>query len=94
MLEVTSTSAEAQLGVDFAQIYKNSDLYEWVEIQLLLIVVLTKYELVLSQNTNAECSLLIICLISSDMFLERAWEREFIKRLENFTYFKLADDEK
>ncbi|KAJ4721730.1 Pleiotropic drug resistance transporter [Melia azedarach] len=28
MLEVTSTSAEAQLGVDFAQIYKNSDLYE------------------------------------------------------------------
>ncbi|WKA02608.1 hypothetical protein VitviT2T_020777 [Vitis vinifera] len=28
MLEVTSTSAEAELGVDFAQIYKDSALYE------------------------------------------------------------------
>ncbi|XP_057493789.1 pleiotropic drug resistance protein 3-like [Actinidia eriantha] len=28
MLEVTSTSAEAKLGVDFAQIYKNSVLYQ------------------------------------------------------------------
>lgn len=27
MLEVTSTAVEAQLGVDFAEIYANSDLY-------------------------------------------------------------------
>lgn len=28
MLEVTSSSAEAELGVDFAQIYKDSPLYQ------------------------------------------------------------------
>jgi len=28
MLEVTSRSAEAELGVDFAQIYRESSLYE------------------------------------------------------------------
>lgn len=28
MLEVTSTSSEAELGVDFAEIYKNSSLHE------------------------------------------------------------------
>lgn len=28
MLEVTSTSSEVELGVDFAQIYRNSNLYE------------------------------------------------------------------
>ncbi|KAG8363960.1 hypothetical protein BUALT_Bualt19G0076700 [Buddleja alternifolia] len=28
MLEVTSTSSEAELGIDFAEIYKNSDLHE------------------------------------------------------------------
>ena len=31
MLEVTSTSSEAEIGVDFAQIYQNSTLYEWVQ---------------------------------------------------------------
>lgn len=30
MLEVTSKSAETQLGVDFAQIYHGSTLYEYV----------------------------------------------------------------
>ena len=33
MLEVTSTSAEAELGVDFAEIYNNSVLYEWVQLR-------------------------------------------------------------
>lgn len=30
MLEVTSTSAEAEHGIDFAQIYKESALYKYV----------------------------------------------------------------
>jgi len=30
MLDVSSTAAEAQLGVDFAEIYANSELYKYV----------------------------------------------------------------
>lgn len=29
MLEVTSTGQEATLGVDFAELYKNSELYKY-----------------------------------------------------------------
>lgn len=35
MLEATSMSVEAELGVDFAQIYRESALFEWVESQKL-----------------------------------------------------------
>lgn len=32
MLEVTCKSAETELGVDFAEIYEESTLYQWVQI--------------------------------------------------------------
>lgn len=34
MLEVSNTSQEAALGIDFAQLYKNSDLYKYVYIYI------------------------------------------------------------
>jgi len=43
MLEVTSTSAEAELGVDFAQKYKESTLYEWVVVVNLQVTLVVLY---------------------------------------------------
>ena len=59
MLEVTTSAQEFLLGVDFTEIYKNSDLYRWFNYRLSESIMILKCHVYTSQCSSCKLELVI-----------------------------------